>query len=126
MRDRAKVAIGLGAFLVILAYPVWSAIGADADERARPTLARAVDGPCIEDTTYMAAHHQDLLNDWRHAVVRQGERWYEMSSGAQVEMSLTKTCMRCHTNSQEFCERCHEYADVTPKCWSCHVAPEGT
>ncbi len=126
MRDRTGIVLGLGAVLAVAAFPLWNALGSKA-ERARPNLERAVEGPeCVEDTLYMTAHHQDLLNEWRTAVVRTGERYYTSSSGKRYEMSLTGTCMKCHVNSGAFCERCHEYADVTLTCWRCHVAPEGS
>ena len=125
MRDRTGIILGLGAFLLILAYPVWQALGSTADP-ARPALQRSVDpSGCVEDTTYMVARHQELLNTWRTDVVRNGRRFYTATSGREYEMSLTGTCMECHTDSQAFCERCHAYADVTITCWSCHVAPEG-
>jgi hypothetical protein len=126
MRDRTGIVIGLGAFLAVAALPVWNALGGGA-EKARPQLERAVEGPnCVEDTLYMASHHAELLNAWRTAVVRDGERYYTSSSGERFEMSLTGTCMRCHVNSDAFCERCHGYANVSLTCWRCHVAPEGS
>ena len=126
MGDRTKITAGLGVFLALLAYPVWQALGSSADP-GLPALERAVEGPrCVEDTVYMAARHQTLLNEWRNAVVRTGERYYVASDGTQFEMSLTGTCMRCHADSEAFCERCHAYAGVAPKCWQCHVVPEGT
>jgi hypothetical protein len=125
MRDRTGIVIGLGAFLALAALPVWNALGSSAD-KTPPTLQRAVEGPnCVEDTLYMASHHEELLNAWRTAVVRDGERYYTSSSGERYEMSLTGTCMRCHASSDAFCERCHQYANVSVTCWQCHVAPEG-
>ena len=40
------------------------------------------------------------------------------------DISLAGTCMKCHSNKAEFCDRCHDYAGVSPDCWSCHVAPQ--
>ena len=126
MRDRTRIVIGLGAFLALAAFPLWNALGTGGDP-ARPTLERATDSSgCVEDTLYMAAHHEELLNAWRTAVVRTGERYYTSSTGERYEMSLTGTCMRCHANSDAFCERCHRYANVSITCWRCHVAPEGS
>jgi len=126
MRDRTGILLGLAAFLALAAFPVWHALGSDA-ERVRPELERAVEGPaCVEDTLYMTANHQALLNTWRNAVVRDGERTYVSTTGTEHEMSLTGTCMRCHTSSEGFCNRCHDYAGVTVRCWDCHVAPEGS
>jgi hypothetical protein len=125
MRDRTGIVLGLGAFLALAAFPVWHALASDA-ERARPELERAVEGPgCVEDTLFMTANHQRLLNAWRTAVVRDGERTWVSSGGAEHEMSLTGTCMRCHANREGFCDRCHDYAGVTMTCWDCHVSPEG-
>ena len=28
-------------------------------------------------------------------------------------MSLSNTCLDCHSNKAEFCDRCHNYASVT-------------
>jgi hypothetical protein len=126
MRDRTAIVLGLGAFLALAAFPLWHALGSGADA-ARPALERAVEGPnCVEDTLFMTAHHQEILNAWRTAVVRDGEQTYVSRSGEEHEMSLTGTCMRCHTTSEGFCERCHDYAGVTTRCWDCHVAPEGS
>jgi hypothetical protein len=127
MRDRGRIALGLGAFLALAAYPLWHALGSGRAARARPALERAVgDAPCIEDTTWMKAHHADLLNTWRTAVVREGQRYYTASSGRRYQMSLTGTCLKCHANSADFCVRCHAWSGVpTIPCWSCHVQPEG-
>jgi hypothetical protein len=43
------------------------------------------------------------------------------SKGKEFEMSLQKTCMKCHTNKAEFCDKCHNYASVRPYCWDCHI-----
>ena len=69
MRDRTRIVIGLGAFLALAAFPLWNALGTGGDP-ARPTLERATDSSgCVEDTLYMAAHHEELLNAWRTAWV---------------------------------------------------------
>jgi hypothetical protein len=39
-------------------------------------------------------------------------------------MSLTRTCLDCHSNKAEFCDRCHTYMAVDPYCWDCHVEPK--
>jgi hypothetical protein len=127
MRDRGRIALGLGVFLALAAYPVWHAVGAPRSETVRPALERAVgEAPCIEDTTWMKAHHADLLNAWRTAVVREGERYYTATSGRRYEMDFTGTCLKCHANSAAFCERCHTWSGVpTIRCWNCHNRPEG-
>ncbi|NNL75212.1 MAG: sulfate reduction electron transfer complex DsrMKJOP subunit DsrJ, partial [Desulfobacterales bacterium] len=76
---------------------------------------------CIRDTEYMRAEHMQLLDEWRHAVVRNAERVYVNSSGKEFNMSLSNTCLDCHSNKAEFCDRCHDYASVKPYCWDCHI-----
>jgi [DsrC]-trisulfide reductase subunit J len=128
MTSRMRVGLGLGAFLLLGAYPAWNAL-ASGVQAERPALERARDSVavtgCLEDTTWMKAHHQALLNQWRTAVVRDGKRTWESSTGRSWDMSLTGTCLKCHTNTETFCTRCHDYADVQPTCWSCHVVPQG-
>ncbi len=124
MNDRPRIFLGLAVFLALAAYPVWAAM-ARPSEPVMPELQRATDSiGCVEDTTWMKAHHEALLNEWRTAVVRDGERTYVSTSGRKWDMNLTGTCMKCHTSRQDFCERCHAYSDVKLTCWDCHVAPE--
>jgi len=125
MKDRTGIAVGLGVFLIVASYPVWNGLAA-AGGPGRPELEPARDtSGCVEDTAYMAAHHQALLNEWRTRVVRGGERYYTSSSGRRWEMSLTGTCLECHGGKAGFCDRCHEYAEVRPTCWNCHLSPGG-
>ena len=72
----------------------------------------------------MRNSHMDLLNTWRNSVVRENSRDYEATDGKVYRMSLTGTCLGCHTNKKEFCDRCHDYVSVAPDCWNCHVVPE--
>lgn len=123
MNDRPRIVLGLVAFLALAAYPVWSAMASPHQPKV-PDLERATDSiGCVEDTTWMKAHHEGLLNEWRTEVVRDGKRIYVSTSGRKWDMNLTGTCLKCHSRS-DFCERCHTYADVKPTCWNCHVAPK--
>jgi hypothetical protein len=126
MSDRGRITAGLAVFVALVAFPLWQTLGTSAD-RARPELELPVDeSSCVESTEYIRAYHMDLLNSWRTAVVRDGGREYTAASGKVYEMSLTGTCMGCHSNRDTFCTRCHDYADVAPRCWDCHVEPEGS
>jgi hypothetical protein len=78
---------------------------------------------CILPTEYMNHNHMDVLNEWRDKVVRDEIRMAEYR-GEMMEMSLSRTCMNCHTSKADFCDRCHNYLDVNPYCWDCHVPPE--
>ena len=78
----------------------------------------------MKSADYMRTLHMDLLNEWRDEVVREGARYYTASSGKKYEMSLSNTCIDCHSNKTEFCDQCHNYLAVTPYCWECHIEPE--
>ena len=126
MSDKAKIFVGLVVFVVLAAYPFWHALAA-SDRSTPPEVELPRESSqCVEDKAYMTANHMDLLNRWRDAVVRDGMKEYTSKAfGTQHDMSLTKTCMGCHDNRDTFCMRCHNYADVQPRCWGCHVEPGG-
>ena len=52
------------------------------------------------------------------------ERLLSTGDGALIEMSLQNSCMTCHTSKKEFCDQCHNYTEVSPFCWDCHVEPK--
>jgi hypothetical protein len=125
MRDKGGIMAGLVVFLALLAFPIWYTLGSTGDTAA-PELERPADGSkCVEGTAYMTANHMDLLDQWRDAVVREGRHEYTSTSGEKHVMSLTGTCMSCHKNRETFCARCHEYANVQPTCWHCHLESKG-
>lgn len=125
MRDRKWVLSGLGVFCALVLFPVL--YGATVGRGATPPEPElpADETACVEATDYMRANHPTLLNAWRDAVVREGRTTYTSAAGATYTMSLTGTCMGCHDNRETFCTSCHDYADVTPTCWDCHVEPPG-
>jgi hypothetical protein len=127
MSDKAVITSGVVVFLAVVSFPVWQPLVA-ASETAAPELEYPKDEskkPCIEATEYMTANHMNLLDEWRDAVVREGHKTYTSSSGKKYEISLTQTCLSCHTDRDTFCTRCHDYADVDPECWDCHVERGG-
>ena len=66
----------------------------------------------------------DMLNDWRDEAVRTSDTTYVGLDGNEYEKSLAGTCLGdCHSNKDEFCDRCHEYVGAEPYCWDCHGAP---
>lgn len=79
---------------------------------------------CVEPTAYMRDHHVDVLMKWRESRVRDGALKYVASDGKEYTMGLTTTCLGCHSNKAEFCDRCHDYESVHPRCWDCHTFPE--
>jgi len=124
MYDGKKIIGGLLIFLVLVSYPVWYGI-ASGEATSAPELTITGDAEsCVEATAYMRSSHMDLLFDWRESVVRDGIRVYVASDGNEYDMSLTGTCMSCHTSKASFCDQCHNYMGQKPACWDCHVPPE--
>ena len=125
MPDFVKIIIGLVIFIGLITIPGWYA-SADRSAASGPELEMATgEEHCVESVPYMRAKHMELLNDWRQSVVREGDRTYTSGYGEEYDMSLTGTCLDCHANKAEFCDRCHDYAGVRPNCWGCHIVPEG-
>lgn len=126
MHDGWKIVAGLAVFVLLATSPlVYNAVS--ADQASAPELVDPPNGArqCVEDAAWMRSSHMDLLNDWRDAVVRDGRRDYTSGlTGAVHDMSLSRTCVGCHSNKDEFCDRCHTYMAVAPYCWDCHVEPE--
>ena len=123
MHDSAKIITGLVIFLVLVTFPFWfSRAAGKAGYMPEPELPTNHDR-CVESKDYMRSYHMDLLNQWRDAVVRDGDRVYVSSDGRKFDMSLSGTCMDCHVSKVNFCDQCHTYVGVSPYCWDCHVEP---
>ena len=130
MYDSGKVIIGLLIFAGIFLFPFVYQHGSRA-EKPKPSL----DTPaikalpvkkCVEETKFMITTHMQFLNDWRDQALRDGNRWYVNKAGKKVWISLQNTCMKCHSNKKDFCDKCHNYAAVQPYCWDCHYDPNGS
>jgi hypothetical protein len=123
MYDQGKVFAGLAIFVVLLTFPFWFNLGgaAPAPEIKLSAKAEAAKA-CVEPN--MTVAHMQLLDTWRDTVVRSAQRIYVNSSGKQFEMSLSNTCLDCHVEKAEFCDKCHNYAAVSPYCWDCHIDPK--
>lgn len=125
MHDAKAILPGLGAFLVLVTYPIWHGVAGGQDQRA-PELAKPVEATeCVREAREMRRTHMQLLLTWRDEVVREDERVYVAASEHHYDKSLTGTCLRCHADKAGFCDRCHRYLQVTPHCWECHVDPKG-
>lgn len=131
MGDRGKIVFGLAVFVILVTFPFWSRLAASGESQTTlPELEYPADETaCVEDTPYMTANHMNLLNQWRDNLVRNGVQEYTSTSGGNAghvyPISLTGTCLDCHDNRDNFCTRCHDYADVNPTCWECHTTPGG-
>jgi hypothetical protein len=144
----AGLIIGVGLLLAPFFYNAGKAAKAPEPELT-PKAKEAKE--CVAPTTYMQRYHMQLLDDWRHSVVRSGERYYDTSKGTWhlrlwedlgyatadageraykmrdkkiYYKSLQVTCMDCHSNKSKFCDQCHNYMGVVPYCWDCHIEPK--
>ncbi|MFC2035550.1 sulfate reduction electron transfer complex DsrMKJOP subunit DsrJ [Chloroflexota bacterium] len=125
MYDASKIIPGLIVFLCIITFPLWLTVAnGKLDYVPEPEIVTEEE-QCVESAESMRANHMDLLVDWREIVVREGTRIWVASDGKEYNMSLTSTCLDCHSNKAEFCDQCHDYVGVEPYCWNCHVVPEG-
>lgn len=121
INNRGKVVVGVFVFLILVSAPFWYN-GISGKGGYVPELkTRGPAKQCIEATPYMRANHMSLLDTWKESVVRKGARTYIASDGKEYVMNLEGTCVKCHSNKEEFCDRCHNYAGVEPNCWRCHV-----
>ncbi len=113
-------------FVAMVTSPFWLNMNTEKYEYPKVVLPS---GPgmeeCIEDVEYMRANHMKLLNEWRDEALRNGNRIYVASDGKKWEISLQNTCMTCHANYEDFCQKCHDVNSVDPYCWSCHIKPQG-
>ncbi|MDP3029966.1 MAG: sulfate reduction electron transfer complex DsrMKJOP subunit DsrJ [Deltaproteobacteria bacterium] len=130
MYDGGKIITGLVVFIGLVTFPLWINVG-KAAKKPDPKIDTPViqqlpekERKCIEPKAFMQAEHMKILNDWRDSVVRDGNKLYVSSSGKSFNMSLQKECMNCHSNKKKFCDECHNYADVKPYCWTCHIEPK--
>lgn len=131
MNDKKWIVLGLIIFFGLLALPLWYGVifkgakAAAAPELVLTPKAKAAK-ECVLPTEMMATEHMQLLDTWRHSVVRNGQREFVTAEGKTFNMSLSNTCLDCHSNKAEFCDRCHDYASVRPYCWDCHIEnPKG-
>jgi hypothetical protein len=122
MKDKNLIFGGVIIFIIIATFPFWYNRGKAAPPpELELTAAAKAAGVCVRSTEYMRAEHMQLLDLWRDSVVRRGDRTYVNPSGKEFNMSLSNTCLDCHSNKAQFCDRCHDYASVRPYCWDCHI-----
>ncbi len=122
MNDKKWIIAGIVIFIAIFAFPLWYNMGKAAPQPELTLTAKAKAAErCVMPTEYMRAEHMQLLDVWRHNVVRNGKREFVNAEGKAFNMSLTNTCLDCHENKAQFCDKCHNYASVKPYCWDCHL-----
>lgn len=122
MYDSGKIIIGLIIFAGLMTFPFWYNAGKAAPMPEPKVITKGQ--KCVESKDFMKAAHMQLLNEWRDWALRDGKRVYVNSEGKKMTISLQNTCMKCHSNKDQFCDKCHQYADVKPYCWDCHYTPK--
>lgn len=124
MSKYRNIIIGLVIFLALFSIPFWYNANKTKEKPEvsidTPQIRALEVKKCIEDTEYMRANHMELLLDWRTQVVRGENKIYVAEDGQEYLMCIEETCLECHSNKEEFCDVCHEYAGVEPNCWECH------
>lgn len=131
MRDRFLIFAGLALFVAFAAYPVWHAAAKRSTATAPDIPLPKQEKTCVAPRDYMRTAHMKLLIDWREGKVRNGQREFTAYDGKKYQVSLSQTCLgQCHTNREQFCDRCHTYAGVQGTaqrqglmCFDCHNAP---
>ena len=124
MNNKRLIITGLVVFLIIVLFPFWYNRGkAVPPPEVKLTEQAKAAKECVLAKDYMRSEHMQLLDLWRESVVREADRVYTNPKGKQFVMSLSNTCLDCHSNKADFCDKCHNYAGVKPACWDCHIDP---
>ena len=78
MYDGGKIIAGLIIGIGLLLSPFIYNAGKAAKVPEPELTAKAKEAKeCVASAPYMRAWHMQLLDDWRHSVVRDGERYYD-------------------------------------------------
>ncbi len=124
MHDSPKILAGILVFLAVAGFPFWyGALSGNTKPLAEP-VKPAGKKQCVMPVGYMREYHMQLLKEWRDEAVRTGKRPEIAVGGTAYRKSLTGSCMSCHSNKAEFCDRCHTSFGVAPACWECHSFPK--
>jgi hypothetical protein len=127
MKDKKWIILGLVVFVGLFTFPFWFNVGKAAPAPEVVLSEKALEAKdCVMTKEFMKTEHMHLLDVWRLKVVRDGVTEFVNADGKAFDMSLSNTCLDCHSNKEQFCDRCHDYASVKPYCWDCHIEnPKG-
>ena len=122
--SNGKIFIGLGLFILLALFPFFLG-GSSSDSAPKPVISEKAGEHCVESKEYMRANHMQILDNWRNESVRaENNEYTSVAHGTTHKKSLSKTCMDCHDNKEQFCDSCHTYANVKPYCWECQKRGE--
>ncbi len=118
---KAKVIVIMAGLSLFLLFPfLYNAVGTGLFQEVKiPKPKIEKPGKCVKETDFMRANHGKLLVHNRSDIVREGKR----------QITGLKTCRKCHTNREEFCDRCHNFVGVFTLnekmgCLACHYYPK--
>jgi predicted CXXCH cytochrome family protein len=83
---------------------------------------------CVEPTSVMRRNHFEFIKHQRDLTVHQGIRGSKYSLAGCVDCHARKDSSGkfIPVNAEEqFCDGCHDYAAVSPDCFSCHSTVPG-
>jgi len=122
VNDRPFIVLGLIVFVAFVTTPIWRGMTTrNVALAALEIKLPAQEKTCVAPVNYMRAWHMRLLEQWRSDVVRGRQRQYVAYNSKVYDKNLTRTCVGCHGNHQDFCDRCHNYNGVAAlNCWECH------
>ena len=123
MYNKGTIIPGLAIFVLIVTSPLWLNAFMTGSTVPKVELPPGGETKCVASAVEMRANHMKLLNEWRDDVLRNGNRVMISVEGKEYRKGLQMTCMQCHSNKEKFCDSCHDYVSVSPKCWSCHLTP---
>lgn len=113
-RTRAWLLPVIAGFFILLplAYSVGRFALVSIFPAPKPFLQAAADPTrrCVRDPAWMRQNHRVFLRELRDKTVRQGIR---------NEITL-RSCSQCHKDKAQFCDKCHNAANLHPDCFDCH------
>jgi hypothetical protein len=124
MIKKIPVLMGILVFVSLLTLPLTlKTIGGNVEIPQAQVIKSENGAPasCIEDREYMRANHMKFLMKWKHQVFDGGERSYVNRQGQTFDISLTGTCLGCHSNKEQFCGACHSNIGAKIPCFDCHT-----
>jgi hypothetical protein len=125
--NKGLIIAGIVIFIIVVTFPLWYGRGKTSSPPVlsldTPVINALKEKRCVEDTAFMRSNHMKLIVSWRDSAVREGNRIYTAKNGKVYETSLSGTCLSCHSNKDQFCDRCHNYLGAKPACWNCHIIP---
>ncbi|MDR0815854.1 MAG: sulfate reduction electron transfer complex DsrMKJOP subunit DsrJ [Desulfovibrio sp.] len=122
MYNAKAVVAGIIIFVVLCTSPFWAG-RTGQDYKKTGIVPPGDEKNCVENVTFMRAQHMRLLNEWRDEALRKENRTYIAADGKKWIISLQNTCLKCHSNYKDFCQKCHVANSVDPYCWTCHIIP---